>query len=346
MTILNSQPNSVAPSLGHSDRAERSTGLVQAFENENGGVPYCVGVSAKRQIKMTSGATWPRAATLQGCVRARRQQRIRLAVAVVLWAGPAVACCHPWCEPVPAPTIWPMPPPGEPSSTPAAILSPQQALLSYQARALRQLTTLAAYSDKTIIEAEIPAMAEKGRCSLRRTFFAPQSLIYTAVEFVGDTFVKTNVIYRVLQSDVERVGKKTGPRVAILESNYRFSYKGIEDLSGRPLYAFALKPHRKDPGLFKGKILIDPQTGHIVRAVGRLSKSPSWWIKRVDFIQDYVDVGDYTMSAEMQSIARARIAGRIVVNIRHSAYEVPPFEQLKSAPNSIRSCPSSRGGPT
>jgi len=239
-----------------------------------------------------------------------------------------------------------MPAPGEPSSTPAGVLSPQQALLTYQARALRQLTTLAAYSDKTIIEAEIPAMAEKGQCSLRRTFSAPQSLIYTAVEFVGDTFVKTNVIYRVLESDVERVGKKRGPRVAILESNYRFSYKGIEDLNGRPLYAFALKPRRKDPGLFKGKILIDPQTGHIVRAVGRLSKSPSWWIKRVDFIQDYVDVGDYTMSAEMQSIARARIAGRIVVNIRHSAYEVRPFEQLKSAPNSIRSCPSSRGDPT
>jgi len=269
-----------------------------------------------------------------------------MAVAVVLWAGPAVACCHPWYEPVAAPTSWPMPPPGEPSSTPAGVLSPQQALLTYQARALRQLTTLAAYSDKTIIEAEIPAMAEKGQCSLRRTFSAPQSLIYTAVEFVGDTFVKTNVIYRVLESDMERVGKKRGPRVAILESNYRFSYKGIEDLNGRPLYAFALKPRRKDPGLFKGKILIDPQIGHIVRAVGRLSKSPSWWIKRVDFIQDYVDVGDFTMSAQIQSIARARIAGRIIVNIRHSAYEVPPIEQLKSTPNSIRSCPSSRVGPT
>jgi hypothetical protein len=92
--------------------------------------------------------------------------------------------------------------------------------------------------------------------------------MYTAVEFVGNTFVKTNVVYRVLKSDVENAEKKTARRVAILESNYRFSYKGIEDLNGRRLYAFALMPHRKDPGLFKGKILIDPQTGHILRAVG------------------------------------------------------------------------------
>jgi hypothetical protein len=292
------------------------------------------------------GASWPRADTFQVRGRACGQQLIRLAVAMSLWAGPAVACCCPWDEPLVAPLNCPVSPAGEASSTPAALLSPQQALITYQARALRQLTTLAAYWDKTTIEAEIPAMRERGQCSLRRTFSAPQSLIYTAVEFGGDTFVKTNVIYRVLESDVENAEKKTGQGVAILESNYRFSYKGIEDLNGRRLYAFALKPHRKDPGLFKGKILIDPQTGHIVRAMGRLSKSPSWWIKRVDFIQDYIDVGDFTMSGQVQSVTRARIAGRIVVNIRHSAYEVPQIEQLKSAPNSIRSLSSSGGGPT
>ena len=292
------------------------------------------------------GATWSGAGTLQVRARTCAQQLIRLAVAVMLWGGPAVACCYAWDEPLAAPMNCPVSPAGEASSTPAAVLSPQQALITYEARALRQLTTLAAYSDKTTIEAEIPAMREKGQCSLRRTFSAPQSLIYTAVEFVGDAFVKTNVIYRVLESDVENTEKETGQRSAILESNYRFSYKGIEELNGRLLYAFALKPHHKDPGLFKGKILIDPQTGHIVRAVGRLSKSPSWWIKRVDFIQDYVDIGDFTMSGQIQSITRARIAGRIVVDIRHSSYEVPQIEQLKSAPNLIRSSQSSGAGPT
>jgi hypothetical protein len=306
----------------------------------------CRRFGEKADRNVTSGPTWPRAATLQVCARACGRQLIRLAVVVVLWVGPAVACCYPWYEPLAVPMNSPVPPPGEPSSTPVAALSPQQALITYEARALRQLTTLAAYSDQTTIEAEIPAIGEKGQCSLRRTFSAPQSLIYTAVEFVGDTFVRTNVIYRVLESDVENVEKKTGQRVAMLEINYRFSYKGIEDLNGRPLYAFALKPHRKDPGLFKGKILIDPQTGHIVRAVGRLSKSPSWWIKRIDFIQDYVDVGDFTMSAQIQSVTQARIAGRIVVNIRHAAYEVPQIEQRKSAPNSIRSCTASGRGPT
>jgi hypothetical protein len=141
-------------------------------------------------------------------------------VGALFWTGPAVACCYPRNEPLAAPMNCPVPPPGEAASTMVVVLSPQQALTTYEAGALRQLTTLAAYSDKTTIEAEIPAIGGKGQCSLRRTFSEPQSL---------------NVIYRVLASDVENVEKKTGQRVAILESNYRFSYKGIEDLNGRPL---------------------------------------------------------------------------------------------------------------
>jgi hypothetical protein len=299
----------------------------------------------KIHLRRSSSQVKSQAALDLGFRACGARRLISFAVAVLLWVRPAVACCHPWCELVAASMNWRLPAKGEPSSAPAAVMSPEQALRTYQERALRQLTTLAGYSDKTTIEAEVPAMAQKGQCSLRRTFSAPQSLIYSAVNFGGDTFVKINVIYRLLESDVERTGKQTGPKVAIMESNYRFFYEGVEDLNGRSLYAFALKPLRKDPGLFKGKILIDPQTGHIVRAAGRLSKSPSWWIKRVDFTQTYVDVGDFTMSARMQSVTQSRIVGRVVVDIRHTAYEALPLEQLKSAPNPTRSCPSSRGGP-
>src|SRR5260370_33300340 len=113
---------------------------------------------AETDCNVTGGPTWPRAAIVQVCARACGRQLVRLAVGAVLWVGPAVACCYQWGEPLAAPMDWPVPPPGEASSTPAAVLSPQQALVTYEARALRQLTTLAAYSDKTTIEAEIPAM--------------------------------------------------------------------------------------------------------------------------------------------------------------------------------------------
>lgn len=221
----------------------------------------------------------------------------------------------------------------ESSNLPAGALSPAQALRSYQQRAILQQATLAGYSDEKTIDAEIPTMSKNGHLLLRRTFSAPRSLIYTGVTFVGDNFVKSNVIYRLLSADVERVQDETGRKQAILDNNYKFSYKGTETIDGRVLYAFTLKPIRKDPGMFKGKVLIDPLNGHMVRALGRLSKSPSFWVKRVDFVQDYYDVGKFTMVSQIQSVSQARMVGRVVVNIHHRKYEVCP------ARISERSCP-------
>jgi hypothetical protein len=155
---------------------------------------------------------------------------------------------------------------------------------------------------------------------------------------VGDSFIESNVIVRFLRSDVEHV--KRNADLAILKDNYKFSYKGMEDLNGRQLYAFAVKPRRKDTGLFKGKILIDPRTSCIVRVVGRASKSPSWWVKRIDFIQDYAIVGDFTLPVRTESVTRVRVIGRVAVTIRHSAYEVRSIKQLDSAQSTKTDVPT------
>ena len=190
--------------------------------------------------------------------------------------------------------------PDSPASTGKGetLSSPAQALQAYQTRTIRQLTTLAASTDDTSIDAELVSTSQRAEFLLKRTFSAPRSLAYTAVNFQGDTFVKNSIIVHLLQSDVDRVHKTDGLTFAIVASNYRFSFQNTEDLDGRRVYVFLIKPRRKQSGLFKGKIFIDTQTGHLLHATGKFSRSPSWWIKRVDFTQDYVDVGEFTMPLE------------------------------------------------
>jgi hypothetical protein len=65
--------------------------------------------------------------------------------------------------------------------------------------------------------------------------------------------------------------------------------------------------------------------------VGRFSKSPSWWIKRIDFIQDYDMVDGFALPVRTKSVTQVRIIGRVAVTIRHSAYEVRSIKQLDSA---------------
>jgi len=222
--------------------------------------------------------------------------------------------------------------PGPPASAGngETLSSPAQALQAYQARAMRQLNTLAGFTDCTSVEADLARTSQRAEFLLKRTFSAPRSLAYTAVTFQGDPFVKNSIIVRLLQSDVDRVQKEDGLKVAIVESNYTFSFRNIEELDGRTVYAFVLKPRRKESGLFKGKIFIDTRTGHIARATGKLSKSPSWWIKRVDFTQDYIDIGEFTMPLETRLITQARIVGPIAIVIRHKSYQVHSVEETGS----------------
>lgn len=217
------------------------------------------------------------------------------------------------------------------SSVPA-----NEALHLYQKRAQQQLFTLAAYSDELTIQAEVPASSQTGEVSLRETFATPHTLSYTSARFSGDGFINQNVITRLLESNVDHVRRGMESKTAILERNYKFFYKGTGYLAGRSVYRFAVVPRHKITGLFKGEILLDPRTGHILRAAGRLSKSPSWWIKRIEFTQDYADVGDFTLPVHTSSLTQARMIGRVVVTIRHSRYEVRAAHQDQGRPETAR----------
>jgi hypothetical protein len=206
--------------------------------------------------------------------------------------------------------------------TPRARMSAELALQAYESRMRRQVLELGEYNDVTTIEAELPQAAKKGRFRLKRMFSAPKSLAFKAVDFVGDGFVKTNVIARLLQSEVDHVQKGNPEASAINEANYKFNYKGTEELNGRLMHVFQLKPRRKDPSLFKGKIFVDAYTGSLRRAEGTVSKSPSFFVRKIEFVQDFDDISGFTMPVSMRSTAKARIIGKTIVNVFHRAYNV------------------------
>jgi hypothetical protein len=113
--------------------------------------------------------------------------------------------------------------------------------------------------------------------------------------------------------------------MAITAANYKFNYKGPQEINGRPAYEFHVKPRKKRPGLFKGKIYLEATTGRILRAEGTLVKSPSVMVKKVEFIQDYEEVAGFSLPAHMHSIANTRVFGKAIVDISHSDYSAQPL---------------------
>jgi hypothetical protein len=218
-------------------------------------------------------------------------------------------------------------------------MAPELALQVYTHRATEQSVKLTEYTDRTIVEADLPDTKQHGEYELLRAFKAPKSLSFATIKFTGDSFVKTNVITRLLQSEVDHVEKGDPSSTAITEQNYKINYKGLETINTRLSHVFQLKPRRKVPGLIKGKIYLDAYTGSLVRAEGSIAKSPSFFVKKVDFTQDFQDINGFTVPTELRSVSKARIIGRAVVRIFHRSYEfrsVQPTEAPTAQPSSAQ----------
>jgi hypothetical protein len=212
-------------------------------------------------------------------------------------------------------------------------MAPELALQAYRGSVIVQAAQLSSYSATTLIRAELPDTQQSGEYEVRARFSAPHQLIFKAVRFSGDNFVKTNVILRVLQSEADHVQKDDPAANAISAANYKFSYKGTSDLRGRLVHVYQIKPREKRAGLFKGRIFLDVYSGNIVRAEGKLVKSPSLFLKKLEFVQDYADVDSFTFPTHIHSEAQARIVGRVAVDIYHSDYQpVSSLAQAKASP--------------
>jgi len=199
-------------------------------------------------------------------------------------------------------------------------MSPELALQAYQGRSVLQTATLISYSANTRINAQLPDTSQHGEFELERHYSAPHTLEFKAVNFTGDGFVKSNIITRLLQSEVDHVEKDDTSLTAITPANYKFSFKGTSQLDGRIVHVYQLKPRKKRVGLFKGRLYLDVFTGSLVRVEGSAVKSPSFFIKKIEFVQDYTDIGSFTLPMHIHSEASTRLVGRAIVDIYHTDY--------------------------
>jgi len=214
-------------------------------------------------------------------------------------------------------------------------MAPELALRAYHQKAAIQAAALTEYSSTTLIRAALPETSQSGEFELQRHYSAPRSLQFKAIKFIGDGFVKTNIITRLLQSEVDHVQKDDLTLTALTHANYKFSSKGTTNIAGRTVHVFQVKPRKKRVGLFKGRIYLDAYTGSLVRAEGSAVKSPSFFVKKIEFVQDYADIGAFTFPMHIHSEAQARLVGRTVVDIYQSDYE-----PVSSSPVAAQQVPS------
>ena len=168
------------------------------------------------------------------------------------------------------------------------------------------------------IEAELPNLKKQGRLHALRHISRLGRITYDALRFEGDRSVKSNVIARYLTAEAQVQDGDTSS-FSIIPANYKFKYKRRLDVEGRPVHVFQLTPRKKRLGLFKGELWLDAETCLPIRESGRLVKTPSIFLKRIEFVREYEIRDGISVPLRIHSIVETRLVGKaeLTVNFRN-----------------------------
>ena len=126
------------------------------------------------------------------------------------------------------------------------------------------------------------------------------------------------VVLKILDREAEYA--RNAKRPAFTRADYDFSYLGQGSIDGIPYLLLAITPKREDKDLLKGRIYVDPISYQIRRFEGRPAKNPSWWLKDVQLVTEYGQVGPMWLLTSSKGSAEVRWFGEHVMTARDIGY--------------------------
>jgi hypothetical protein len=179
------------------------------------------------------------------------------------------------------------------------------------------------------IEATLPKLKKEGHMHALRSISKVGQVTYRALGFSGDATIKKEVIARYLTAEVQAQG--SGQDLSITPANYKFKFKGLQEQNGQRVFVFSVQPRKKEVGLFKGEIWLDPDTCMPLREQGRFVKNPSIFFKKMDFVRKYEIHDGVSRPQHIDSIVQTRIVGPVQLSINFDNYTLAPDDDNADA---------------
>lgn len=193
-----------------------------------------------------------------------------------------------------------------------------QMVVRYIAATFAQQTAMRGGTEEINIDAAVPKFKKQGKLHALRNISKLGKITYHALGFSGDNVVKTEVIANYLKAEVEAA--KGTSDVSITPQNYKFKYKGTQEWNGRQVYVLRLNPREKKVGLFKGELWLDAETYMPVREQGSFVKSPSFMLKKMQFVRDYEIQNGVSIPQRTESQVETRFFGKVELNISYLTF--------------------------
>jgi hypothetical protein len=185
----------------------------------------------------------------------------------------------------------------------------------YQDATKTQQAALRGVQMNVAIDAKLPRLEKQGKLIALRTISTLGKIGYKILGFQGDDTIKQEVIARFIQAEMEA---QKSDEIAITPANYKFRHKGTIEQNGVITELFQITPKKKRVGLFKGDLWLDAKTGMPVRESGTFVKTPSVFLKKVEFVREYEIRDGVAIPKHLKSNADVRLVGRAELNIDFS----------------------------
>jgi len=130
---------------------------------------------------------------------------------------------------------------------------------------------------------------------------------YQIVDEGGSGYIRNKVLRAALDGEQKIWADREPQKASFTHDNYMFD-AGPPAADG--LASVGVKPKRKDVLLVEGAIFVQPADGELSRIEGRLSKTPSFWTRRVDVVRRYERKAGVRVPMSIESVAHVLIAGR------------------------------------
>jgi hypothetical protein len=152
-----------------------------------------------------------------------------------------------------------------------------------------------------------------------QTDFTPEDgLRYEVTAEGGSGYIRSRVLRSMLDEEQQLIARGATAGVALSRENYRFSPESI-DADG--LAVVAVTPLRKERALVIGKIYLTSE-GDLVRLEGRLAKTPSFWLSRVEVTRSYRRLNGALVPMALKSRAQMRLLGRSTLEMTYQYSEI------------------------
>ena len=160
-------------------------------------------------------------------------------------------------------------------------------------------------------------------------FDETHGLRYEIIGEGGNGTIRKRVLRAALDGEQKMWEAREPQRASLTIENYVFD-DSEPDREG--LAAVAIKPKRKDVLLVEGAIFVIPSGddgGELKRIEGKLSKTPSFWTRRVDIVRRYERLAGVRVPLSIESTASVLVAGKSTFKMTYE-YEIVNGQRVGS----------------